>query len=337
MTLQIDTTTYRSPNFNSRPFGQKPIALLLHTTEGAWPSDAAWLSSVASQVSSHYVISPQAKVYQLVNDDKRAWHAGVGTYAGFGDWNNISIGIEVSHIENHPWTPGQREVLRELCLILITKYSITQQMIAAHRWIAPARRRDPTDFPDGELKPWIAGLYGTSVPVPASGATRIIGVNQTVTADQFWRSIERNMPIGGIGEPMLSRVESDYIYGVCERFNVDAAAVLGIWAHEQGLPYGSSALGKLTRNPFNMRAPAGDWRWVVNKPGSSPPQPFYAYESWQIGLTYAVLHLKNFYGAYKHLYTLEEVIPVFAPTSDGNDPVAYIEAVKRIMTYIKAN
>lgn len=166
MTVPVDATTYRSPNFNNRPAGQKPIALLLHTTEGAWPSDAEWLSSVASQVSSHYVISPAAKVYQLVDDDKRAWHAGVGTYAGFGDWNNISIGIEVSHLENHAWAAGQREVLRDLCLMKIAQYHITRELIAAHRWIAPDRRRDPTDFPDSDLKPWIAGLYGVPIPHP---------------------------------------------------------------------------------------------------------------------------------------------------------------------------
>lgn len=162
MALQIDTSTYRSPNYNSR-LGNPIRAILLHTTEGNWPSDAQWLSSSASQVSAHYVISPQAMVFQLVDDSHRAWHAGTGSYAGISDWNTPSIGIEVSHREHSAWAPGQRDVLRELCLVLIARYGINRDLIAAHRWIAPDRRRDPTDFPDSELRPWIVALYGPPV------------------------------------------------------------------------------------------------------------------------------------------------------------------------------
>lgn len=165
MTLVIDQS-FKSPNFNSRPAGIRPSAIVLHTSEGNWDSDRAWLCSSASQVSAHYIISPTGELFQLVPDAARAWHAGVGTFAGIADWNDVSIGIEVSHREGHAWLPGQREVLRELCLMLIAKYGIVQSRIAAHRWIAPDRRRDPTDFPDPELHAWIAQLYGGLPPAP---------------------------------------------------------------------------------------------------------------------------------------------------------------------------
>lgn len=158
MTLSIDHSVV-SPNSNARPAGVKISAIVIHTTEGKWPSDLQWLASAKSQVSCHYVISPTGKVYQIVADERRAWHAGVGAYLGISDWNDISIGIEVSRKQGDPWTEAQRSALKELCQSLITKYSIPQSRIAAHRWIAPERRSDPTDWPDPALASWIADLY----------------------------------------------------------------------------------------------------------------------------------------------------------------------------------
>jgi N-acetyl-anhydromuramyl-L-alanine amidase AmpD len=171
MTLSIDHSV-ASPNFNSRPAGVQPSGIVLHTTEGKWPSDLHWLASAKSQVSCHYVISPTGSIYQLVSDDKRAWHAGVGSFLGLSDFNDFSIGIECSHKSGDSWPEVQRTALKDLCRMLIAKYGIDTSRIVAHRWIAPDRRSDPTDWSDVALLAWInelvqpeySALWGNLVP-----------------------------------------------------------------------------------------------------------------------------------------------------------------------------
>ena len=57
----------------------------------------AWLCNPASQVSSHYFIFEDGRIAQLVDENRRAWHAGKGTWAGETDINSRSIGIELAH------------------------------------------------------------------------------------------------------------------------------------------------------------------------------------------------------------------------------------------------
>src|SRR4051812_39913849 len=94
--MHIDSSTYVSLNYNSRPSHMAIDAIVIHTTEGAWDSDADWMCNPASRVSTHYVISPTGGVYQLVHPNKRAWHAGDSYYAGRDNWNDFSIRIEIS-------------------------------------------------------------------------------------------------------------------------------------------------------------------------------------------------------------------------------------------------
>ncbi len=85
-----------SPNFNDRP--QPPVIdiLVLHYT-GMGSAEAAirQLCSPEGKVSSHYVVDESGHVLRLVDEEKRAWHAGVSSWAGITDLNGRSIGIEI--------------------------------------------------------------------------------------------------------------------------------------------------------------------------------------------------------------------------------------------------
>jgi hypothetical protein len=161
--VEIDNRTYRSPNYDSRPGGIEGITL--HTTEGNFPHDANWLCNPQSRVSAHYVISRDGRVFSLVDDDKRAWHAG-------HTWgNNHTIGIEISHIAGQDYPVEQFAALDDLCTHLVAKYEIPPEGIVAHRWLTPARKTDPTDLNDSELETFIEGLYEPrqEAPKPADG------------------------------------------------------------------------------------------------------------------------------------------------------------------------
>ncbi|MBS0616057.1 MAG: N-acetylmuramoyl-L-alanine amidase [Verrucomicrobia bacterium] len=98
-----------SPNYGDRKNGGTPQFLVMHYT--ACPTDEALatLTSKASQISSHYLISPEGEpAYKLVDESKRAWHAGVSHWRGIDDVNSFSIGIEnVNWGYTHGWVPSE--------------------------------------------------------------------------------------------------------------------------------------------------------------------------------------------------------------------------------------
>jgi N-acetylmuramoyl-L-alanine amidase len=160
---QVDTT-YLSPNQDARQ-----MILVLHYTALPLEETLRRFMSEDFAVSSHYLIPEQASnqkftVYNLVPDDKRAWHAGVSYWQGNRNLNPSSIGIEIINLgfpeadENLPlmqrrWYPYQSkqqiDVLAEVIKKVVDQYKITPTRIVAHSDIAPGRKFDP-----GPLFPW---------------------------------------------------------------------------------------------------------------------------------------------------------------------------------------
>lgn len=158
MALTIDRTL-RSPNFDSRPVGTAIDGIVIHTGEGTRKSDLAELTSPSTKVSAHYYVDRTGHVNELVDPTQRAWHAGVSAYMGRTSWNNFSIGIESEHKQGQDWPAVQKDAYAELVEYLIARYPIKEPYVAAHRWIAPTRKTDPTDWPDRELIPWIDNRF----------------------------------------------------------------------------------------------------------------------------------------------------------------------------------
>lgn len=163
----IDRTTYQSSNHDARPTGMAIDAIVLHSTEGLMPGTARYLCNPQARVSAHYIVARTGVIYHLVDDARRAWHAGVSDYARRADWNDFSIGIEIEHVRGgDPYTPQQMQALEDLCRDLIARHPIVKAYTVAHRWIAiPAGRKiDPTDWDDVALRLWIDGLFAAPPP-----------------------------------------------------------------------------------------------------------------------------------------------------------------------------
>ena len=90
----MNITFTASPNFNERT-GEVNMIVLHYT--GMESGDAALerMCDPESKVSAHFMVWEDGEVSQLVGEDKRAWHAGVGGWKGDGDINSCSIGIEI--------------------------------------------------------------------------------------------------------------------------------------------------------------------------------------------------------------------------------------------------
>ena len=90
-------TKYKSPNYNLRN-NSKIQLIIIHYTALKNTLDAiAHLCNKENKVSSHYLISQNGTVYNLVKDKFRAWHAGQAFWQEKIDINSISIGIELDY------------------------------------------------------------------------------------------------------------------------------------------------------------------------------------------------------------------------------------------------
>lgn len=143
-----------SPNFNERKNGTPPSMIILHYTDTTSAQEALdILCDPAHEVSAHYMITEDGKVIQMVDETKRAWHAGRSYWRGITDINSHSIGIELcnpGHLNGYrPFPDVQINVLIDLCKGIMARWDIRPENVLAHSDIAPARKKDP-----GELFPW---------------------------------------------------------------------------------------------------------------------------------------------------------------------------------------
>jgi len=159
-----------SPNHNERPPGTPIDMLVLHYT-GMQTAQAALdrLRDPVPAVSSHYVVDEDGTVFRLVDETRRAWHAGASFWRGHTGLNDRSVGIEIVN-PGHEWGYRPFPVLQlaavcDLCLSILSRHPIPARNVIAHSDIAPDRKQDP-----GELFDWPGlarngvGLWPEGVP-----------------------------------------------------------------------------------------------------------------------------------------------------------------------------
>lgn len=141
-----------SPNFNERAL---PVSMLVLHYTGMPDAESAirWLANPESKVSAHYVVTEDGQTVRMVDESKRAWHAGRAWWRGVTDVNSASIGIEIVN-PGHEWgyrdfPEAQMEALIPLIHDIISRHGITRGNVVGHSDVAPARKLDP-----GELFPW---------------------------------------------------------------------------------------------------------------------------------------------------------------------------------------
>ena len=141
-----------SPNFDDRSL---PISMIVLHYTGMETGEAAIerLRDPAAKVSSHYLVAEDGTVLRLVDEDKRAWHAGRSHWRGVKDINSASVGIEIVNPGHEfgyrPFPDEQIAAVIRLVHEIKDRYDITRGNVVGHSDIAPARKQDP-----GELFPW---------------------------------------------------------------------------------------------------------------------------------------------------------------------------------------
>lgn len=131
-------------NYDLRPEKSAPIRyIIVHYTEISFDETMSLFCDNKSKVSSHYVISKNGKIHQLIGEFYRAWHAGVSYWQGETSLNDFSIGIEIENSGKEKFTDDQYKATYDLCKYLQKKYYIRPENILGHNEIAPQRKLDP--------------------------------------------------------------------------------------------------------------------------------------------------------------------------------------------------
>ncbi|QPS19986.1 N-acetylmuramoyl-L-alanine amidase [Serratia plymuthica] len=162
--FSIDYNSYRSV----AGFGHRVRFLVLHYTAQNFADSVQSLTG--KSVSAHYLVpDPEDQTYQaagfsgvrifnLVDEDERAWHAGVSKWGSRNNLNDTAIGIEIVNLASGegeditfpPFNPQQIAAVTQLAQNILQRYpDITPINVVAHSDIAPGRKSDP-----GPRFPW---------------------------------------------------------------------------------------------------------------------------------------------------------------------------------------
>ncbi len=136
------------PHFNDR---QTPVDMLMFHCSALSGEDI--LKTLDERdLSCHYVIDENAEIIKVIDENKRAYHAGLGFWKNIDtDLNSHSLGIEISNMSlgQEAYTEAQIIALIELSSTLVSRYRIRPDMIVGHSDTAPSRKADP-----GKAFPW---------------------------------------------------------------------------------------------------------------------------------------------------------------------------------------
>ncbi|MBO9623501.1 MAG: N-acetylmuramoyl-L-alanine amidase [Sphingomonas sp.] len=141
-----------SPNFDTRAL---PVSMIVLHYTGMESGQAAIdrLRDPEAKVSAHYLVEEDGRIFHMVDEGKRAWHAGRSHWRGITDVNSASVGIEIVNPGHEfgyrPFPEAQISALIPLVAEIKERHGITRGNVVGHSDVAPARKQDP-----GELFPW---------------------------------------------------------------------------------------------------------------------------------------------------------------------------------------
>ena len=222
----VSCVTMPISDMPSKNFGHRVKFLVMHFTAIDYQKSVHALVDEGG-LSAHYLIpesndpsypNDSLEILKLVDEDKRAWHAGNSVWQGRSELNDSSIGIEIvnvpechfdseaqttsEHGENRlcvfpDYDPKQIELLIALSKdILARNPDISPTRVVGHADIAPARKNDP-----GPRFPWFE-LYQAGI-----GAWY-----DNDTFEQYWQRFNQYQPNIGLVQSALRA----YGYNVLE-------------------------------------------------------------------------------------------------------------------------
>ncbi len=191
-----------SANFDGRPGGRLPDMLILHYTGMASVEESlSFMIDPASRVAAHYLVGEDGTLYRLVDEDRRAWHAGIAHWAGEDDINGCSIGIELQNPGHEfgycDFPDAQMAALVPLAADIVARYAIPRGRVLGHADVAPGRKDDPGErFDWRRLAGAGIGLWPES-DLAFADAHRPTGQDAVRAMQQKFRDFGYGLPLSG--------------------------------------------------------------------------------------------------------------------------------------------
>ncbi|MFO7255999.1 MAG: N-acetylmuramoyl-L-alanine amidase [Bacillota bacterium] len=154
--------------------------------------------------------------------------------------------------------------------------------------------------------------------MPISRATKVVGVGPDLSRERFIQVLQE------AGSPAAPEAGAGYDEVVKRR--VSPAFALAIFRHESRFGLVGIVPQYDLKNPGATRSTRTGVGTVVEIPGRGP---FVRYPSWTAGWADLAERLVDPTYAYARAgaVTIEQIIPIWAPATDGNSPESYIQAV----------
>lgn len=329
-------------NWSSSRSGAPIVAIVAHGTVGRNSVDYLRRGGDSPdgsdrKVSIHALIGKAGQIWTYIDDSRAAHHAGFSTLRLSGQTycsgcrynvNHVTLGFELENLQDgrDPYTDAQ--LLSMGWLINKWRKQHGNVPVVRHGDIDPTRRRDPVGLSVAQIEAWVTKAAGHTPPDPPAPQpeTWVIGVNSSITQSQWLAFLKRHD-----APESITQIVGLRIYNLANQLDIDIALCGAMWIVEQGTPLGGNGLGLITPNPLNIKSYGDRWPSVEYK-----DEKWNAYESWQLGWMHTIMHLKQLYGA-EGLLTVEQIIPKFAPRSDGNDVDNYINKVKQYMSDMQSS
>ena len=204
LSIDTDYNAQAGSYHAGRPGDGKIQGIVLHSSDGRESGDINTLTT--GGVSSHYYVTRDGRIYQFVNDQDTAYHAGkvVGNLG-----NGNTIGIEQEHYDpggkggknGEAWSPAQVAATARLVASLKAKYGLTDAQIVGHSDVAPDRKQDPYNYPWEDFRRQVNGQPGA---VAVAGQPEKGFIKGRATTFGYH---DPNDP--GVGSPKLGKINTN--------------------------------------------------------------------------------------------------------------------------------
>ena len=212
-------------------------------------------------------------------------------------------------------------VLSMLCIVIILSVAISAGMFQrpAPEQVVPYNSGQTFSIQVGgsynAFNQWenSSGPVASKTPIPVStGPYSVLG-KPTITADFINRVLASyGSPAAGLGQQM-------YDLGV--QYGIDPVYALAFFMHES--QFGTTGEARTTMSLGNLRC-------IPTRPCIDQNRGGYAQmNNWTDGFEQWFKLIRNLYVAQWGRVTVDQIIPKYAPNSDGNNEAEYIATLKR--------
>ncbi len=235
--------------------------IVLHYTEIDFAQSLHRLTQ--EEVSSHYLINTAPPtIYRLVDEDRRAWHAGPSYWQGYTHLNSNSVGIEIVNLGNRgdpnaayeEYPAAQIKQVIDLVRDIERRHGVRPDRVLGHSDIQPLTKQDP-----GPRFPWYElALAGLIVwPDPAAVAAARAHFEKELPAVQWF---QQRLRTHGFDVPQNNQLDE------ATRASLSAFQMKYRPARYDGVPDGETAalLQVCTQSGgWLLRSEDGQWRPFV--------------------------------------------------------------------------